>query len=790
MGEYHALTDPTEVVAYIDAGLAGGGLIGADTETMGADGKGGAPALQRWHNVAVGLSLSARWGHAIYVPLAHDDGPNCPLTDDLRSALARLVRSGQTVWHGGHFDAPLVCRLAGIRPAEFRLAHDTMLMAFCVGERTEAGRATAGGLKPLAKKYLGVERPGFDDLFPPKTPAPKKRFAALDVATATPYAAADADDVLGLVERLTPLLDHWNVRTTYNLEMALFPEVMWMEDRGVALDQDYAERSSAELARFIAEGEAAIMARLAERLGRPPIVKVRRRRKGEEVWEEEPVKLTSNTSLAALLFSEAPWGFGLHPLKLTGSGAPSVDEAVLARLSVQEDWLGWLLECRAAAKAKGTYFDTFADYCVSEDGRPILHPNYKQFGAETGRTASSDPNVQNLPKGQHIGARKDGSHVIPGVEPVSVNTRDMLVPRPGFYFVDIDWSAIEYRIIAGFSQDPGLLETFRTGTDIHVATYALMFGVPPESVDGKQRSIGKTLNYAQAFGAGPERVAGMLGVPAEEAKRLMALYDEGMPMAAAWKASVEADAQKNRYVETLIGRKRWLNFGGEGIDSSLARKMFFAALREAVNMPVQGTAADLLKITLVRLGPWLREHFPEVRTVLTTHDSITFEVPESIDVGHFQTSVRPVVEFPWDWQPGWPAITADFVHGAGGWGSLKGDEEAEDTAPAPTVEQVSDPEPAPPAPTVELAPPPSVSRSVRLDVSEDVTIPQLQALMTLVQNRPGLDALVLTVPNVAAGSPSSYVLDGTSLGPADRQAVADATGWVSFHLHDPAALVS
>ena len=785
MSLYRTVTDPAEVIGYIADGLGmPDPLIGFDTETMGEDGSGQlSKATDRWHAKTVGFSLSKAWGEAIYVPLRHDQGPNCQLTQQLKDALAALFQSGACAGHNLHFDAAIIAREIGMDMGLFRARHDTQIMAHCIGERSSAGTDFSSGLKQLAKKYLGVERPGFEDLFPPGTKSKDRLFRALDIETATPYAAADADDVLGLVQALGPLLDHWQVRATYDLEMGLFPEVLWMEARGVQLDEAYAKTCSDALAEFIKAAEEVIYARVTERLGRPPVVKIERTSKGEKVWKEEPLKLSSNSSLGALLFSAPPWGLGMHPIKLTAKQAPSVDEDVLERLAVQEDWLGWLLEVRAAAKVKGTYFDTFGAYCPTEEPG-ILHPNYKQFGAETGRTSSSGPNVQNLPKGQHIGADKAGNPIIPGVAPVEVNTRDMLVPRPGFYFVDMDWRAIEYRLIAGYSQDPGLVETFAKGIDIHVATYALMFGVDPATVTDKQRSLGKTINYALNFGAGAERLAGMLGVSVEEAKRLMALYNQGFALVAAWKSGIEDFAKRNKYVQTLFGRKRWLHFGGAGIDESKARKAYFAALREAVNMPVQGTAADLLKIVLVRLGPWLREHFPEVRTVLTTHDSITFEVPDAIDSAYFIGAVRPVVEFPADWQPGWPAVTADFVHGRIGWGSLKGDEDDEAAAPA----QQEAPEPAAPqeavqqAPVAELAPPPEqAGRTLHLKVHEPVNVAQITALNVFLQSRRGTGTVVLYAAD------QSYAIDNVSLSVDDRPQVAELTGWVQFTLEDPGA---
>lgn len=797
MATYVAVTDPEVVVSYIRQALADGVLVGADTETQGFDrSQQRDKATDRWHALMVGFSLSTRWGEAIYVPIDHDDAKvNCPATPELRSALIDLVRSGQTVWHGAHFDAAIMCRWLDIRVSEFRPAHCTLLMAQCLGERSEAGKDASGGLKPLAKKYLGVERPDFQGLWPDTVKAKDRRFAALDLDIATPYAAADADDVLGLVQALQPMLEHWQVANVYAMEMQLLPEVLWMEDRGVMVDTDYAEQCSAELKRFAEEATKVIYARIEERLGRPPTVQIERTRSKQKVWLEEPLKLSSNDSLAALLFNpQSIGGLGYAPLKMTGGGKsgnpkPSVDEAVLERLAVQEDWLSWLLEVRAAEKVRGTYFDAFADYCLPEpiDGaeRLVLHPNYKQFGAETGRTSSDRPNVQNLPKQQTIGARKDGSWVVPGVKPVVVNTRDMLVPRPGFYFVDMDWSAIEYRLIAGFSQDPGLLETFARGIDIHVATYALMYGIPPEQVDGKQRSEGKTINYALNFGAGAERLAGMLGCTVDQAKAKMAAYDAGFPMVTAWKKGVEEFAKTNKYVQTLFGRKRWLHFGGQGIAEGLARKMFFAALREAVNCPVQGTAADLLKITLLRLGPWLRANYAAseaetVRTVLTTHDSITFEVPLSIPPDVFIPAARPLVEFPQDWQPGWPAVTADFVHGQIGWGSLTEEGDDDELPALPDAE----PEAAPAAPQLAVE---ATARTVQLQVLADVSQAQVEALGTFLQTRPGSNTLVFWAPNDGG---QTFTVPGVAITPEDRDTIAQVTGWVQFHLVYPEALVA
>lgn len=764
-----------QVRGYIARCKGTGAVFGADTETTG---------LKRWKDTVVGFSLSAGWGEAVYIPVAHDDeSVNIPL-GGYRDDLADLLQTCPSAWHGAHYDCAIIARFVGIPLYTIKVQECTMLMAQCLGERAGMGSETSSGLKPLSKKYLGVERPTLKELFPEGTTPAKRRFASLHPDIGGPYAAADADDVLGLVQALRPKMDHWQVTGIYrDMEMPLLIELLWMEDRGCLLDTGYAERSSAQLRQYAKAVEAKVIERLCERLGRGPTVTVQRTRKKEKVWLEEELSLSSNDHLAAVLFQPAPHGLGLHIIKMTDGGKPSVDEEVLGRLAVQEDWCAWLLAKREADKARSTYFDTFESYCLDEAEGKILHPNYKQFGAETGRTSSDDPNVQNLPKEQKIGAEKDGSLSVPGVDKVVVNARDMLVARPGFYLVDCDWSAIEYRIIGGYAQDPGLIETFRNGIDIHIATAALMFGKAPADVTKAERQEAKTMNYALNFGAGDERLAGMLGVPLAVAKAKKAQWEGAFPHVAAWKATVEEFAKVHKYVQTLFGRKRWLNFGGAGVSEKAARQAFFQALREAVNTPVQGTAADLLKLTLLRLGPWLRQYFPEVRTLLTTHDSITFEVPDSIAPDYFVSSVRPVVEWPEHGvAAGFPAITADFVWGHQGWGSLTEDDDDEPTAAAteePPAEMA--------APVVQHLDPSAAPQplTLRLEVAEQVTAAQLQAFNEVVAQMPGANSLVLVVPN---GEGSEFTVGNVSLTEADGTAFAHI--WTDYRLLDPSMLVA
>lgn len=711
-------------------------FIGFDTETTG---------LRRWHDTVVGFSIAPHWGAAFYVPLAHEHG-NVSETH-AKFELWRLLAEVPVVCHGAAFDTAMAARFMGIEPWQIDVAHCTFLMAQVLGERSEAGKDTSAGLKGLAAKYLGVHRPTFADLFPPKTKSKDKDFRKVDLDIATPYAAADADDVLGLVPVLLPLLERAQVASTYQLEVTgrselrpkehrgegnVLHEILWMESTGVSISKPTADADAERCRRFASEVEVAIKRRLSERLGR-----------------ELPAEfnLSSPDQLRPILFEQAPVGLGLPILKMTApskkfpNGNASTDESVLSSLAVHEPALTWLLEMRGAIKAAGTYFEPIPnEHSVEKDGLLVLHPNIRQLGTETGRTSSDDPNMQNQPKEQEFGIWHEGIYkgqqMIPGVEPIKVNARNMVVARPGTYFIEMDWGQVEYRAIAGLSGDPGLLDTFERNVDLHIATYALMHSIPTEAVDKPMRQEGKTMNYALNFGAGKNRVAGMLGCTPQEADHLISKWKQAFPMVALWKEQTEEFAKRYQFVQTLFGRKRWLVFGGQGVSEQIARKAYFAALREAVNMPVQGVCADLLKITLVRLGPWLRTYFPTVRTLLTVHDSILFQVPVDIDAGYFIDAVRPIVEWAKGFLPGWPAIVSDFSVGTE-WGNL-------DEWHGQPVEV----EPQR-MPLVEVA------RTLDMQIYDPITQEQASALAELLQSLPGPNTLrvhvqgtIITVPNV------------------------------------------
>jgi DNA polymerase-1 len=733
-------------------------FIGYDTETTG---------LARWKDSVIGFSIAPQWGTAFYVPLDH--GIESVDFMHAQRELRRLLAVVPVVCHGAAFDTAVTARLLGIEPWEIDVAHCTLLMAQVLGERSEAGKDTSASLKGLAKRYLGVTRPTFSDLFPPKTKKKDKDLRKLDLDIVTDYAAADADDVLGLVQVFEPLIAQQAVESTYNLEVTgrtptddprhrgqgnVLHEILWMESAGVVIDKECADQHAARCRQFAFEAEQAILARLGERLGRPL---------------PDKFNLSSPDQLRPILFAQPPEGLGLPVLKMTApskkhpEGQASTDESVLSSLAVHEPALLWLLEMRGALKAVGTYFEPIPnEHAIEVDGQLVVYPNIKQLGTETGRTSSDEPNMQNQPKEQSFGVIDSGAYkghqMIPGVAPITVNARDMVVARPGHYFIEMDWGQVEYRAIGGLSGDPGLLDTFARNVDLHVSTYALMNGVPMESVSKPQRHEGKTMNYALNFGAGKNRVAGMLGCSPADADQKISKWRQAFPMVALWKEQTEEFAKRYRYVQTLFGRKRWLNFGGEGVSEKAARAAYFAALREAVNMPVQGVCADLLKITLVRLGPWLRTYFAAVRTLLTVHDSFLFELPNEIEPVYFIDSVRPVVEWPANFLPGWPAIVSDFSIGHQ-WGSLV--EQKDLSTPQPVTHEVG----------------PTAPITLTLRIGETVTQQQTAALSELIAQMPGVNTLRIELEQQG----QTIDIPGVGIGPGDAHLFAHILTLYSLH---------
>ena len=444
---------------------------------------------------------------------------------------------------------------------------DTMLLDYCLfaHEKTH-------GLQAMAQRFLGhISRPYADIV-------DGRRMGMADLAPkkAARYACEDVVLCLMMYRRLEPRLSDGQRHVYNHIELPLIPVLAEMERVGIRLDLQRLEAQSAEVG---ARADAA-EARCHELAGRP-------------------FNVNSRHELREILFEE----LGLPPSKKVKDGW-STDQSVLEKLMDQHELPGALLEHRSLKKLKSTYLDKLGSF-VASDGR--IHTSFNQAVAATGRLSSADPNLQNIP------VRTEGGRRV----------RDCFVPEPGYRFLSCDYSQIELRVLAHYCGEPALIEAFTKGIDIHRRTASEVFGVPFDEVTGDQRTAAKAINFGLVYGMSAFRLAGDLAISREEATRYMEEYFGRLPLVQQWIEDRKVHARREGYVETLFGRRRVIT----GIHAQrFAERM--AAEREAVNTFVQGTAADLVKMAMVRVVEALRESGSGARLLLQVHDELLLEVPE------------------------------------------------------------------------------------------------------------------------------------------------------------------
>ena len=554
--------------AQLDAWLArilSAPLVCIDTETTSLD-----PMQAR----LVGLSLSVREHEACYIPLAHRY-PGAPEQLSFDGTLARLrhwlesehhAKVGQHLKYDSHVFANHGIRLAGI-------AHDTLLQSYVL----EAHRSH--DMDSLAQRHLGrrtltytevcgkgASQIGFDDV-------------ALD--RATEYAAEDAEITLGLHQTLWPRIEAVpQLRDVYErIEVPVSKVLFDMERTGVLVDRDRLMAQSAELGRRIAELEAQAHALAGQ-----------------------PFNLGSPKQVGEILFGK----LGLPAVKKTASGAPSTDEEVLDKLAQDYPLPKTLLEHRALSKLKSTYCDKLPASINPATGR--VHTSYGQAIAVTGRLSSSDPNLQNIPIRTPEGRR----------------IREAFVAPPGSVILSADYSQIELRIMAHISGDEGLLAAFNAGEDVHRATASEVFGVPVGEVTADQRRTAKVINFGLIYGMSAFGLASNLNIEREAAKLYIDRYFTRYPGVARYMERTRAEAKRQGYVETVFGRRLWL----PEINSPNGPRRA-AAERAAINAPMQGTAADLIKLAMIAVHGWLRHEQLRSRLIMQVHDELVLEVPQA-----------------------------------------------------------------------------------------------------------------------------------------------------------------
>ena len=538
-------------------------LFAFDTETTSLD-----------YMVAevVGVSFAVEPGAAAYVPLAHDypGAPDQLSRDAVLEALKPLLEDAETAKVGQHlkYDANVLANhgitLRGIHD-------DTMLESYILD-----AAGSRHDLDTLALKYLGQRTIHFEDIA--GKGAKQLTFNQVPIEQAAPYAAEDAEVTLRLHQMLSEKLNQApSLSTLYReLEMPLVPVLSRIERNGALVCRDTLAAHSQELGERILSLEA----------------------KAHDL-AGGPFNLGSPKQLGEILFNQLE----LPVLRKTPKGAPSTAEDVLAELALDYPLPAVLMEYRGLSKLKSTYTDKLPEMIDARTGR--VHTSYHQAVTATGRLSSSDPNLQNIPIRTEEGRR----------------IRQAFIAAPGCKIVAADYSQIELRIMAHLSQDEGLLKAFANELDVHSATAAEVFGVEIGEVSGDQRRKAKAINFGLIYGMSAFGLAKQLGLGRNEAQEYIDLYFARYPGVADYMARTRELAHDTGYVETLEGRRLYL----PEINAK-NRQRQQAAERTAINAPMQGTAADMIKMAMLAVDGWLTGCTIDARMIMQVHDELVFEV--------------------------------------------------------------------------------------------------------------------------------------------------------------------
>lgn len=560
-GQYETILTQAQLDSWI-ARLRAAGQFAFDTETDSLD------SLQA--NL-IGLSVAAEPGQAAYLPFGHDF-PGAPAQLDRTQALAQLAQlltdpAVRKLGQHGKYDLH-VMRRHGIALAGY--ADDTLLESFVLN----SGSARHD-MDSLAKRYLGYDTVKYEDIC--GKGAKQIKFAQVSLEDATRYAAEDADITLRLHQVLGKrLAAEPALESVYrDIEMPLVGVLERIEANGVCVDAAELRRQSADLSKRM----LAAQQKATELAGRT-------------------FNLDSPKQLQALLFDELK----LPAVVKTPKGQPSTNEEALEAIADQHELPRVILDYRSLAKLRSTYTDKLPEMIHPQSGR--VHTSYHQAGAATGRLSSSDPNLQNIPIRTEDGRRIRRAFVAPA----------------GRKLIACDYSQIELRIMAHLSGDPGLVGAFESGADVHRATAAEVFGRTIDTVSGDERRAAKAINFGLMYGMSAFGLARQLGIGRGEAQDYIALYFSRYPGVRDFMETTRQQARDKGYVETVFGRRLYLDFINAGSQGQRA-----GAERAAINAPMQGTAADIIKRAMVSVDGWIADHTERALMILQVHDELVFE---------------------------------------------------------------------------------------------------------------------------------------------------------------------
>ncbi|QNP39567.1 DNA polymerase I [Lysobacter solisilvae (ex Woo and Kim 2020)] len=576
-GQYDCIVDDPQLQGWL-AKLRGADAFAFDVET---------DSLDPMRADLVGISFAVEPGHGAYLPLGHTypgapaQLPRAAVLEALRPLFADPLK--RKIGQHGKYDLH-VLRRHGVDVRGY--ADDTMLESFVYN-----ATATRHDMDSLARRYLGYDTIKYEDVAGKGAKAISFAQVALDDATR--YAAEDADVTLRLHRALAPKLaaEPALERVYREIEMPLVPVLERVEANGVLIDADELRRQSNDLGKRM----LAAQQKATELAGRS-------------------FSLDSPKQLGQLLFEELK----LPALVKTPSGAPSTNEEALEAIADLHELPRVILEYRGLAKLRSTYTDKLPEMVNPDTGR--VHTSYHQAGAATGRLASNDPNLQNIP------IRTDDGRRI----------RDAFIAPAGRKIVSFDYSQIELRIMAHLSEDAGLLRAFESGADIHRATAAEVFGKSLDEVSGNERRAAKAINFGLMYGMSAFGLARNLGIARGEAQDYIALYFSRYPGVRDFMERTRQQARDRGFVETVFGRRLYLeniNARNQGLRAG--------AERAAINAPMQGTAADIIKRAMVDVDDWLEAHRSQALMVLQVHDELVFEVDAGfVDTLRTEVSAR------------------------------------------------------------------------------------------------------------------------------------------------------
>jgi len=561
---YEMVTEAKALDGWI-ARLREAGTFAFDTETTDLD------AINA---EVVGVSFALRSGEAAYVPLAHSY-PGAPAQlerDAVLAQLAPLLENDalEKIGHNLKYDMNV---LVNHGVALRGIAYDTMLESYVLDST-----ASRHDMDSLALKYLGYKTIKYDEVA--GKGKSQIRFDEVNVEQATGYAAEDADITLRLHETLWPRLEAIpSLKKLFEeIEVPLVPVLARIERNGVKIDAAMLNRQSQELAKRMMEIE-----------------------KEAFTHAGGPFNIASPKQIQEILFDRLK----LPVLQKTPKGQPSTAESVLAELALDYPLPQIILDHRALSKLRSTYTDKLPEMINPRTGR--VHTSYHQAVAATGRLSSSEPNLQNIPIRTQEGRR----------------IREAFIPEPGNLIVSADYSQIELRIMAHLSGDETLLAAFAENRDVHRATAAEVFGAAPDAVSDEQRRTAKAINFGLIYGMSAFGLARQLRIDRASAQEYVELYFKRHPGVKRFMDETRVLAHEQGYVETVFGRRLYLP---EINAANQTRRQY--AERTAINAPMQGTAADLIKMAMLAVDAWIQAEANDVRMIMQVHDELVLEAPE------------------------------------------------------------------------------------------------------------------------------------------------------------------